>query len=198
MFLAKKFKEITKLDKFPEEVLCTIPNLCKVERSMSLKELKQFAAKYKSFVNTKETAKAQKKERNEDKSEDENLTGSSSESEEKQAYKICQDDDKCTQCLSCAFSVIYELSLSGLFLNLYMAYKYICINNIPCTQVTCERVFSKLKIVKDRLRSTLGLDMLSNLLLMNIERDLFHDINKTEVIDNISQTSSELTRALSI
>lgn len=112
----KKFKEIVQVDKFPEDVLCPIPNLCKVERSMLLKELKQFAAQCKSFVNIKETAKAQDKKRNEDKSEDEYLTySSSSESDEKQSYQICQDDVKCVQCLPCAFSVIYELSQSGLF-----------------------------------------------------------------------------------
>lgn len=108
---------------------------------MLLKELKQFAAQYKCFVNIKETAKAQDKKINEDKSEDEYLTGSSSESDEKQAYQICQNDVKCVQCLPCAFSVIYELSQSGLFLNLYMAYKYALTK--PCTQVTCERECSQ-------------------------------------------------------
>ena len=101
---------------------------------------------------------------------------------------------RCFQCLSCAFSVVFELSQSGIFTNLYIAYKFIL--TIPCTQVTCERVFSKLKMVKNRLRSTLSQDIMSNLFFMNVERDLFYNLDKDFIKKEVAKTSEKLAKKL--
>src|SRR5678815_4739740 len=93
-----------------------------------------------------------------------------------------------------AFFVVFELSQSGLFTNLYVAYKFVL--TIPCTQVTFERVFSKLKIVKNRLRSTLSHDLMSNLLFMNVERDLFYNLDKDVIIDEAARNREELAKKL--
>jgi hypothetical protein len=39
---------------------------------------------------------------------------------------------------------------------------------LPSTQVTCERVFSKLKVIKTKLRSSLDQQHLESLMLMTI------------------------------
>ena len=48
----KKFPEIADIEEFPTEVLCTICHLTKVDRSLLIIELKQFAEQYDSFVKT--------------------------------------------------------------------------------------------------------------------------------------------------
>ena len=125
----------------------------------------------------------------------------STESEEFENETQTNDNEhcskrKCYECLSCAFPLIYELSLSGLFTNLYIVYKFAL--TLPSTQVTCERVFSKLKIIKNRLRSSINEELLSDLLLMNIERDIFADLDKYLVIDKVGTTSEELKKKLLI
>ena len=78
-----------------------------------------------------------------------------------------------------------------------MAYKFIL--TMPSTQVTCERVFSKLKTIKSRLRSTIGQDLLESLLLMNIERTFFITNSEYDlIIDEIASQSAELKRLLII
>ena len=55
---------------------------------------------------------------------------------------------------------------------------------MPVSQVTCERSFSKLKIIKNYLRNTMTDQRLSNLTIMAIERDVPVDYER--VIDRFS------------
>ena len=54
---------------------------------------------------------------------------------------------------------------------------------IPATSATCERSFSKLKLIETFLRSTMSQERLSDLAIMNIERKLTKSLNIAEVID---------------
>ena len=66
---------------------------------------------------------------------------------------------------------------------------------LSCTQVSCERSFSKLKIIKSRLRSTIGQPHLEALMLIALEEKNFpidHDV----IIDHLAESSNELKRAL--
>ncbi|XP_022161052.1 zinc finger MYM-type protein 1-like [Myzus persicae] len=54
---------------------------------------------------------------------------------------------------------------SDTFPNLFVAYKYLC--TIPATSVSSERSFSKLKLIKTRLRSTMQQNRLESLLLLS-------------------------------
>uniref|UniRef100_A0A2S2NXT3 Zinc finger MYM-type protein 1 n=1 Tax=Schizaphis graminum TaxID=13262 RepID=A0A2S2NXT3_SCHGA len=60
-------------------------------------------------------------------------------------------------------------------LQIYMA--------IPVTSCTCERTFSKLSLVKTKLRSTMNQERLDGLLTMFIEQELAYNINVDEVIE---------------
>ena len=55
--------------------------------------------------------------------------------------KVCKDY------FSCTFKCLYKYKLySAAYENLYAAYKYLL--TLSITQCTCERTFSKLKIIK--------------------------------------------------
>ena len=97
--------------------------------------------------------------------------------------------------LACAYILIEELSKqSGLFNNLYIVFK--CALILPLTQVTRERVFSKIKIIKNRLRSTLSQNILTPSMLISIEKDISENINKEDIINKISKSSVELISLL--
>ena len=55
-------------------------------------------------------------------------------------------------------------------------------NTIPVSVAEGERLFSKLKIVKNSLRSTMGLDRVTNLLIILIEENLAKKVSYDNVI----------------
>ena len=80
---------------------------------------------------------------------------------------------------SFTYILLEELSKqSGLLNKLYIVFK--CALILPLTQVTRERDFSKLKIIKNRLRSTLSQKSLTPLMLISIEKDISKNINKED------------------
>lgn len=82
--------------------------------------------------------------------------------------KKCNSDKSCNSCLKCALSILTEFNMYSLqYKELYMVYKYLL--TLPLTQVTCERSFSKLKLLKTRLRSTISQENLECLFLMQCE-----------------------------
>jgi len=56
--------------------------------------------------------------------------------------------------------------------NLYAAIKYVL--TLSVTQVNSEVVFSKLKIIKNRLRASLSNDRLDAFLLMSLEKEILN------------------------
>lgn len=78
--------------------------------------------------------------------------------------------------------------------NLYIAYKYLI--TLSCTQVSCERVFSKLKIVLNRLRPLLGQEKLDAFILLSVEADLLNDLNYDLIVDTLASTSLLLKKKL--
>jgi hypothetical protein len=65
---------------------------------------------------------------------------------------------------------------------------------LPSTQDSCERVFSKLKVIKTKLRSSLNKQHLEPLMLMAIEKDITLNIDKIKLIYDIEKSSKETTR----
>lgn len=60
-------------------------------------------------------------------------------------------------------------------------YEYIL--TLSCTQVKCERSFSKLKIIKNRLISSLDQDHLEIFMLMSIERDILETVDFSDILE---------------
>ncbi|KAL4090876.1 hypothetical protein QTP88_025638 [Uroleucon formosanum] len=74
----------------------------------------------------------------------------------------------CSKCMPSVMKLLYKYNFhTAAFTNLYLAYKFIL--TLSCTQVHCERSFSKLKIIKTRLRSSISQELLEPLLLISIE-----------------------------
>ena len=53
---------------------------------------------------------------------------------------------------------------------------YVLVSVLPYSSAACERNFSGLKFIKNRLRSTIGDDFLDDLLTMLVENDLVYAI----------------------
>jgi len=88
--------------------------------------------------------------------------------------------------------LISSYGLCAAFPNLYVAYKYLC--TIPATSVSSERSFSKLKLIKTRLRSTMQQNRLESLLLLSCEKDI--DIDLEEAINKYALNSNVLKKLL--
>jgi len=57
---------------------------------------------------------------------------------------------------------------------------------IPVTSTSAERSFSKLKLIKNYLRNSIGQERLSSIALLNIERQKTNDLNIEDIIDNFA------------
>ena len=79
-----------------------------------------------------------------------------------------------------ALSYIYENGLCSSFSNLVVLLRIFF--TIPVTVASGERSFSKLKIIKNYMRSTMTQERLSGLALISIEHEISDSIDLTSVI----------------
>ena len=75
--------------------------------------------------------------------------------------------------------------MCDIYPNLVTLYKLYL--TIPISSAAAERSFSRLKLIKSYLRSTMSEDRLSGLAIINIERDLAKKVNFNTVIDNFAK-----------
>ena len=134
-------------------------------------------------------------------SNDDNLSDlpdySDEEEDGESPSKVMVKEAACKNCLSCAFRLLSQYQLcSTAYENLFLAYKYLV--TLSVTQCSCERSFSKLKLVKTRLRSSLTQENLESLMIMAIEKDLALELknNKEKIIDKFAMSSKELSSLL--
>lgn len=69
--------------------------------------------------------------------------------------------------------------------NLYILYKIYL--TLPVSSATAERSFSRLKLIKTHLRTTIGEERLSNLAILSIERNIANEINFNNVIETFAK-----------
>jgi len=79
---------------------------------------------------------------------------------------------------------IHQHSLQDVYPNLEVELRIFL--TMPVTTATCERSFSKLKIIKNYLRSTMAQERLSNLTIISIEQELASKMNYTSVIEEFA------------
>jgi hypothetical protein len=72
--------------------------------------------------------------------------------------------------------------------NLVIAYRLLL--TFPVTVASGERSFSKLKLIKTYLRSTMTQERLSNLAILSIENKITQTINFNDVIENFASIKS--------
>lgn len=106
--------------------------------------------------------------------------------------KLQPMQEKKCRCFDCILKYIAACDArKKKFENIFKLYKYIAM--LPCTQVKCERDFSKLKLTKTRLRSSLTEKSLENLMLISLGSNMFKNINLDDIIDDIIANSSRLS-----
>lgn len=82
------------------------------------------------------------------------------------------------------------------YTQLYKVYKYLL--TLPSTQVTCERSFSVLKLIKTRIRSTIDDMHLEAFMLMACEPELLQSVEADFIILKLCQSSTEISRLLQV
>jgi hypothetical protein len=79
--------------------------------------------------------------------------------------------------------------LSG-FPNLHMLYSIFCC--LPVSSASAERALSKLKIVKNRLRTSLSDETLASLLVLASEKDLMMQLTVDDIITRVAYSRPSL------
>lgn len=80
---------------------------------------------------------------------------------------------------------ILKRDLQDMFPNTFIALRIY--STLPVTSASAERSFSKLKIIKNYLRSTMGQERLSNLAMLSIESEVAGRIDTTKIIDEFAE-----------
>src|SRR3954465_6462515 len=70
------------------------------------------------------------------------------------------------------------------FPNAWIAYRVLL--TIPVTVASAERSFSKLKLIKSYLRSTMSQERLNGLALLSIEREMVGRLDNESIIDDFA------------
>ncbi|KAL4085388.1 hypothetical protein QTP88_027247 [Uroleucon formosanum] len=85
--------------------------------------------------------------------------------------------------------LIQDYNLKESYPNIEIVFRIFL--TMPVTAATCERSFSKLKLIKNYLRSTMGgQERLSNLSILSIENEVAGEINFEDVIDEFAAIKS--------
>ncbi|KAL4089590.1 hypothetical protein QTP88_024603 [Uroleucon formosanum] len=101
----------------------------------------------------------------------------------------------CKNCACCCLKLLVKYNLySNAYTNLSLAYNYLL--TLPVTQVACERSFSTLKFIKNRLRNTLTNEHLEAFMLMSVEKRTLVSIDDDILIDRIGETSEVMKKNL--
>ncbi|XP_064089909.1 uncharacterized protein LOC135203907 [Macrobrachium nipponense] len=103
----------------------------------------------------------------------------------------CTNSKMYTTCPSCILKILASNRRHDkAYDNLYELYKIIC--TLSVTQVKCERAFSKLKIIKTRLRNSMSEENLESYMLLSIEKEMLDELDNEVIISIFAQSSSEL------
>lgn len=100
----------------------------------------------------------------------------------------------CSTCKNCPICCYLLLSQYNLLMDAYhivgLGYKFLL--TLSITQVACERTFSTLKFVKNRLRTSLTQENLEAFLLMATEKEILMGLDKDDIIDKSSESLHRL------
>ena len=117
-----------------------------------------------------------------------------SAAQEEETNIVTTSCSSCKNCPLCCYQVLRRFNmLADTYHLLGLAYKYLL--TLSLIQVACERTFSTLKFIKNRLRSSLSANKLDMFMMMATEKDILMALDSDIVIDRVA-TKSELLRKL--
>jgi len=96
--------------------------------------------------------------------------------------------DLCEQSPLELLNLIHTYTLNGAYPNIEIALRIFL--TLPVTVASCERSFSKLKIIKNYLRSSIGQDRLSNMAIISIESETANHLNYDDIIEEFASIKS--------
>jgi len=86
------------------------------------------------------------------------------------------------------YQLILQKRVQGSFPNVEIALRMYLV--LMVSNCSAERSFSKMKIIKNRLRTSMCNDRLSHLVLMSIEADILHEISFDDLITEFARKKS--------
>jgi len=177
LFQRKRLREVEKLSSsFPVDAFGSIyEKFCSAD--ILRKEYLQFCSVYFSFENLIKLPR---------KLHENDTLHYDTEEEE---IETAEEDQKT---ISTIYAVCHSTGLKDVFPNIYIALTIIL--TLPVSSASPERAFSKLKLIKNRLRSTVSEDRLEGLMLITCKRDI--PVNTDEVIKIFASYSSILSKQL--
>lgn len=107
-------------------------------------------------------------------------------------------ENQCNVCRNCVYCCYLAIIKYNMFQNAYpyLGKIYQFILTLPVTQVSCERSFSILKFIKNRLRNSLSDDHLESFMIMNIEKDILYKLDNEDIINQLAASSNLLQKCL--
>ena len=104
--------------------------------------------------------------------------------EEIMTLKVLTSEDKPEKLLE----FVHTNGMSGTFPNFLIAVRILL--TIPVSVASSERSFSKLRLIKNYLRSTMCEDRLSNLAILSIENEISNELNVSELIAQFAKNKA--------
>ncbi|KAL4126420.1 hypothetical protein QTP88_010642 [Uroleucon formosanum] len=179
----ERIKSFSLIQDFPydsfDALLCSIPEL-NIESLRT--EYSAFCNAYSSLtagLNLGDTLHAQESDHD----------WSTNENYDEEEHTTCKSKKETTASI---LQLLLKFNLTSAFPNLYFAFK--ALYTIPVTSAAPERTFSKVKIIKSRLRSTMSQLRLASLLLLNCETDINIDLN--QAINELATSSTLMKKNL--
>ena len=90
-----------------------------------------------------------------------------------------------------ALGILEFVIAADCYPNVSVAYRILL--TVPVTVASAERCFSKLKLLKNYLRSTMSQERLNGLAIYIIERDILDTIDHSTVLDNFASRNARRT-----
>lgn len=197
---SKRLKEVGKnLNLIPNDAFVEVCSVYKnyLDRTLLIEEYQQFVRNYEEIENTRQLPKTFRSlnlcnEYNDDEFSQVDLN---LEDEFEDTDNISQDVSNKPKNMATVlelFQLFCSANLNAVFPTLYMLLK-ICVT-LPVSSCSVERSFSKLKLLKTKLRSTMIESRLEHLMIINCERDI--PVDKENVIQTLCTLSSSLSKSL--
>ena len=93
--------------------------------------------------------------------------------------------------LMSALEILEFVIAADCYPNVSVAYQILL--TVPVTVASAERSFSKLKLLKNYLRSTMSQERLNGLTMCTIEKDILDTIDLDTVLDNFASRNARST-----